>query len=151
MYLWSSPEKSLEFLFHKCSVMHTSWMYLHLCSTVHIYACNYHVWSVFPSLPWQPLTLVGYDAAFQVQQSLTQLQLLPNLQRRGRERVAMRDTCTRSIVHDQSRTCICTRKSKQGKKVSKAKSEGRQWKMHMYMYMYVQYVHVHVDGQVDIQ
>ena len=29
-------------------------------------------------------------------------------------------------VHDQSRTCICTRESKQGGKVSKAKSEGRQ-------------------------
>ena len=33
-----------------------------------------------------------------------------------------------AAVHDQSRTCtcICTRESKQGGKVSKAKSEGRQ-------------------------
>ena len=29
-------------------------------------------------------------------------------------------------LYDQSRTCICTRESKQGGKVSKAKSEGRQ-------------------------
>ena len=29
-------------------------------------------------------------------------------------------------IHDLSCTCICTRESKQGGKVSKAKSEGRQ-------------------------